>query len=81
VVCPEALDADVEVDADAVPLPPLVPLPDELMPTPNSGGLALVLLPEPLDPAASCLAAGMGIWYCFPAGEPGSTCTPVGTGT
>jgi hypothetical protein len=53
----------------------------ELTPTPNSGGLAPVSPPEPVAPEVSRLAAGIGIWYCFPAGEPGSTCTPVGTGT
>lgn len=50
-----------ELDADAVPPPLRELLADEVMPTPNSGGLALELLPEPLDPDVSCLAAGMGI--------------------
>jgi hypothetical protein len=48
-VCPASVPAPVE------------PLAGEVMPTPNSGGLALALLPEPLDPEVSCLAAGMGI--------------------
>jgi hypothetical protein len=49
---------------------------DEVTPLPNSGGLA----PLDLDgcPESPPRALEMGIEYCFPAGEPGSTCTPDG---
>jgi hypothetical protein len=49
---------------------------DEVTPLPNRGGLA----PLELDgcPESPLRALEMGIEYCFPAGEPGSTCTPDG---
>jgi hypothetical protein len=46
---------------------------DEVTPLPNSGGLDLDGCPE-----SPPRALEMGIEYCFPAGEPGSTCTPDG---
>lgn len=48
---------------------------DGVIPAPNAGGLAE---PEPPDerPAVSPRAEAIGIEYCLPAGEPGSTCTP-----
>ncbi|MGB9183414.1 MAG: hypothetical protein WCB67_05055 [Solirubrobacteraceae bacterium] len=48
----------------------------EVTPTPNNGGLTEVDPPPACPPEVSRRAAGNGITYCLPAGEPGSTCTP-----
>jgi hypothetical protein len=45
-------------------------------PEPNVGAAPEPDLCEP--PAVSPLALEIGIWYCLPAGEPGSMCTPDG---
>jgi hypothetical protein len=50
-----------------------------VIPTPNGGGSADPEFDEEGRPDASSRALVIGIAYCFPAGEPGSTCTPVGS--
>jgi hypothetical protein len=48
--------------------------PAAVTPTPNSG--AADELDPPESPDVSLRAEGIGIAYCFPAGDPGSVCTP-----
>ncbi len=69
-------EPEAPVPGEAVVAVGLVAVVDEagVIPEPNVGALPDLELGDP--PAVSPRALEIGIWYCLPAGEPGSTWTP-----